>query len=652
MNAAVPDATLARPQFTADRFLIYVMSYAGLMAVIFAAAGWLQLVGAIALNALGIESGLSNSQIRVQASYDLASTLIGLIVWQAFWRLASRRIAKAPLERSALERRIFLAGVFAVTSVVVLFFVEQFVHAAFQTATVGSFSSHLHDLLAPLTFILAYGAAWICHARIGWRERSFKLPDAPHDVALYLLLSFALGFLFFGIQNVIGMAVNGRSQGWAAWIDGISFLLTGGAVWAAASVYDQARRGRRLLRVAYVYFMIAFAVALSVGEGITIGSGLLKHVFGGSGDWTFATNQIQYFVPAVAMWAFYWMVLRSQASFVAVEPGDVIRWPRRPAIAAFCLIGLVLAVSATMELAWTGLQFVLSSPSYDSWWVNNLSNGLCELGVGAVMWSLSWKLLQHSARQNPNETVAWERRWLLFTITTLSGLAALCSIVAAVYLVFSRVLGTGNSGHFVLNEAEALVGILVSSVVLTYYGRIFLAERRDRASAPSQVRVSALVAPGTDSVLAQLREVQGVQIEVVGYLDPIAIEFDVTRDSISPPIQHGVTSDSIPFATHDSFGGDTMAASSASVEDSDTSYSTSLTSHHGADEDAIAASLNRLRDNSVSRAWLVLSPSAASIYPYTCAPQPAPSASPVRPVVPSTERHDPGSSCASTSMPA
>lgn len=580
MKASVTSTAVPRPPFGAERFLIYVMSYAGLMAVVFAAAGWLQLLGALVLHALGIESGLSDSQIRVQASYDLASTVVGLIVWLVFWRLASRRIARVPLERQALERRLFLAGVFLVTSVVVLFFVEQFVHAGFETATGGSFGSHLHDLLAPLTFIFAYGAAWFWYARLGWRERSFQAPDAAHDFALYTLLSFALGFLFYGVQDAISIAVNdisGYGQNWTGWIEPASFILTGGLVWAAASKYDQARRGRRRLRVAYLYLVLAFAVGISLQQGITIGSALLQQAFGSNSDWSFAWDQLQYFVPAVGMWACYWMLLRSQAAFVPAGPRGGVPWPRRAAIAALCLVGLLLTVSAVMQLAWTGLQAFLNSPGYDQWWVPNLSNGLSKLAVGAVLWLPAWKLLQRAARLSPKEKGAWERRWLLFTITTLSALGALSGIVVAVFFIFSHILGTGVGGNFAQDEAEALVGVLVSGAILSYYGRIFLAERRDRAAGPSQLRVSALCTPGTESIIARIQETEGVLIEVAGYVDQAAV-------------------------------------------------------HGGVGIDSIPDELERLRSQGVERAWLIVSSAEGAIYGYTRSAQPEPDAAP-RPIM-------------------
>jgi hypothetical protein len=523
--------------------------------------------------------------------------------------LAHRRIVRDPLERQAIERRLFLACVFAVSSVVVLFFVEQFIHAGFETVDGGSVSSHLHDLLAPVTFILAYGAAWIWHAHIGWHERSYKSPDAAHDVALYLLLSFALGFLFFGIQSVIGTAtndVNGNGQGWTDWIDGLSFVLAGGLVWGAASLYDQARQGCRRLRVAFLYITLAFAVGFSLQEGITIGSALLQRVFDSSFDWSFASDQLQYFIPAVAMWVVYWMVVRSQASLVPAVSRGEIAWPRRPAIATYCLIGMVLAASGVMQLAWVGLQALMSSPHYGQWWVTNVSNGICVLAVGAVLWLPAWNLLQRAASQSPKERVTWERRWLLFAITTLSGLGALSAIVAAVFLIISRVLSAGVGGNFVLDEAEALVGLLVSGSVLTYYGRIFLAERRDRVAAPSQLRVTALVGPGCDSIIAGLRRMENVRLEVAGYISQPPVRTTSTDAQLSIP--------------------DDLSANPGSISPREPVLSSApyAASPESLITDSIGSTLERVRSQGAERVWLIVSAEGGTIYSYTRSAQPVP----------------------------
>jgi hypothetical protein len=269
-------------------------------------------------------------------------------------------------------------------------------------------------------------------------------------------------------------------------------------------------------------------------------------------------------------------------------------------MAAFCLIGLLMATSAILQLAWTGLEALLSPPTYHLWWATNLSHGTCELAAGGVLWALSWKLLQHAAKQNPKEIVAWERRWLLFAITTLSALGALSGIIATVFVGISRVLNTSIGGNFVLHEAEALVGVLLAGVILTYYGRIFLTERRDRTSVPSQLRVSALITPGSEPAIARLRQVDGVLIDVVGY---VASAPNSAIDS--PPGQ---------------------------LQDRSKPQSLLSANHEGARIDSILQQLDHLRSQGTDRAWLVLTQPGATLYPYTRTTPPVPSPTPDNPM--------------------
>src|ERR671917_636214 len=103
----------------ARRAYLYVMAFAGLMAVLYAAAGMLALI--VSWLTLRSSTLLGAGDLRERASLYLAALVVGLPIWLGHWLLAQRLVERAPEERAALERRLFLAAVFAVTAVVALF---------------------------------------------------------------------------------------------------------------------------------------------------------------------------------------------------------------------------------------------------------------------------------------------------------------------------------------------------------------------------------------------------------------------------------------------------------------------------------------------------------------------------------------------------
>ncbi len=99
--------------------VLYIVAFAGLLAVLYAASGLLAI-----LLALALPQGatlIAAADIRGRASFSLAALIVGLPLWLGIWTIMRRRLLHAPEEHDAGERRLFLAAAWATAAVVALF---------------------------------------------------------------------------------------------------------------------------------------------------------------------------------------------------------------------------------------------------------------------------------------------------------------------------------------------------------------------------------------------------------------------------------------------------------------------------------------------------------------------------------------------------
>ncbi len=525
-----------QPRVGWERFLIYVLSFAGLMAVLFAVYGLLALVvGVVIQQTTTWGPFISNTDAKTQVSSYLAALIVGAPLWVGFWLIAQRRVTRSEEERQALERRLFFAATFAVTSIVALFAGQALLEAALTWPGALDRNSVAKNAVIAGAELLTYGMAWLWYARLGWRERSPRAADAPHDIAVCALTGAALFLLCLGLndglrhlimtlQGTTGIVLDSTNETWTIWGRVASCVVAGGAIWVAITRYDLKRARRSIVRVLYLYLVLAIGVPMAaVGLGSTIFEGL-RRAFGYQdflNNWGFLIDTIPPFVVGVALWAFHWTLMRRQSKLhdIPVTGKGAIAWPRRPAIAALSLGGFAaVAISSTsllrllMDALVSTHEFVLSG----SWWTDQLSAGIAGTLVGAIIWLPAWALLQRAARGGAaHESVTWERRWLLGTIVLVSALSAVGFTIALLYQIFRGVLQTtdANSLRDGLRYGSALVVAIISG---GYYGTIFRRERKLRSTAVARVDVGALITLGAEETLHELRRRTGQRIAMVG----------------------------------------------------------------------------------------------------------------------------------------
>lgn len=522
------------------RFFRYVLAFAGMLTALYAVTGLLGLaVTTIALRG-DVLTGAEDARIR--ASLYLAALIVGTPVWLGFWMASRRRALGSEEERDSSERRLFLGAVFALTSVVALYALHTFLRYLFTLPGAGDAEPTGRNAVFAAARLLTYGAAWLYHARIGWRERSPRDEDALHDLAVYVLAGFSLAFLASGVAQAISQILRdliGSTQPallaepvrsvWDRWGGIAAWLLSGGPVWAAIWQYDLARGGARRVRVVYLYIVLLAAVPTTLGSAAQGLYELLRRLFGyrpqGQAMWGFLADFLPLLLVAGAVWAHHWAVARSQAAPEGGGerrvPGGII-WPRRLGIALLTLLGLAVVAPALVSVLWLALDFLLNtgrSLSGPGWWRDRLSVSIAAGLVGIPAWLGGWTLLQRAAEAAPErECTAGERRQLLGLVVLASALVTIGFAVALLWLVLQALLGGGLDANDVSRMLKYLSATAVALAVLAYHG---ITLRRDLAFGPTRtgrVRVVALVAPGAEDALARLREETGHRIEVIGHL--------------------------------------------------------------------------------------------------------------------------------------
>ncbi len=551
-SAAPPGAA---PEGGPRRLLTYLLAFAGVMGVLYAVAGLLA-VG-VATPLLHSSTLISMDDLRSRASFYLAALIVGTPLWWGAWRAAQRRALASVDERTARERRLFLAAVCAVTAVMALFAAQTLLQYLLTLPAPAAEQTSAVTGIAAAARLAVYGVAWLLYTRFVRAEvttlsghgaettspvRPSGTHDEAHDLAIYVVAGFALSFLCIGgfqaVQSLAGdLAAAGQPllvsatgpTTWAVWGAIAAWLIAGGVVWVAVWTYDTRRGGARLLRVAYLYIVVLAAAPSALGGTIDFLYEALRRIAGGQGgtlDWAFLPNTLPYMVVGGLVWAGHWLVVRRQPApggqLQADEPAGSIPWPRRPLLALLSLAGLATAAPALISLVWLVLDLAFNpraALSGPDWWHDQLSLGLAAGSVGLVVWLGAWSILQRAARMAPaGERGADARRLLVGAVVVSTILVAAGFLVALLWLVLQGLLGAPGDASTPSQALQDLATVLVLGGLAAWYGQILRGDLRLGATRRAPVRVVTLVAQGAAEALGTLRERGGRRVEVAGYL--------------------------------------------------------------------------------------------------------------------------------------
>jgi len=527
----------------AGQVVLYIVAFAGLLAVLYAASGLLTILLALALP--HGSTLIAAADIRGRASFSLAALIVGLPLWLGIWTTIQRRLIHAPAERDAGERRLFLAAAWATAAVVALFALQTLLQVILTLPGPAAARPAPLDGIAAAARLLVYGAAFAFYARLYRREHDPRGTDGAHDLAVYVVAGFGLSFFAMGLYGAMRELTNsllrighpallaGQPSPWIVWGSISAPLVAGGAVWAAVWRYDLRRGGWRALRVIYLYVVLTASVIAALGAGTDGLYECLRRLFGyhpGEGDWTFLPDVLPPLILGGAGWAYHWVMTRRQAQWAEADgahgmntpAAGAIAWPRRPALALLAALGIAMAAPAVISLLWVGLDAMLKiggAFAGAAWWRDRLSLGMAATGVGFGAWLAPWGVLQRAAVTLARERAARERRVLLGAVTVLSALAAIGFAIALLWLILRSILGerldVSATGDVLKDCSAALVLVALA----LSHGLVLRRDLRVAGPLAARLRIIALLAPGAEGTLARLRET-GLHIDVAGYLSP------------------------------------------------------------------------------------------------------------------------------------
>jgi hypothetical protein len=528
----------------AERIFTYVLSFAGFMAVLFGLSTLLALAFIPIIP--DVSTLISADDVRVRASYSLAALIVGAPLWLGLWRHAQKRVAKNPAERNAVERRLHLGAIFATAAIVALFGAQEALSALISLVGNGDRSPLIRDAVTGGSLFVVYSAAWLGYPRFGdggpdgqWRGSSARAEDWAHDLATYAVTGVALVFLLLGLGNIMhellrqlqgaGSLLN-TTNSWSAWSGPVASILVGGAAWWVLQAYDTRRGQARIFRVVYLYGVLLFVVPLAVYNGSSLLYELIRRAFGynlHAGNWDFVADVLPWLVVGAAFWLYHWILVRGQAqlqpAIVNHVRAGVIPYPRRLAFAVFTAVGTVMAAVGAAMAIWIGIDSALSTHGALAggvWWRDELSASITLLVVGAALWLPAWSLLQRAAAQDAAvERDTTERRWLLSGLSLGGALVALGFAIALLYQILRAVLGQTDA-NTLSNALHYGSTAIVALAVAAYYGTILRAALRQRATTPAitRNRLAVLLAPDSETALAEILEGGAYQVEVIGYI--------------------------------------------------------------------------------------------------------------------------------------
>lgn len=511
------------------RLVQYAVSFVGLMVFLFALYGLSSLL--LAQLFPDTRTILTGSSLRQQVSYFLAALIVATPLGLAFWRLVKGRVARNAAELQAPERHLFLALTSGIGAVVTLFAVHTILRVLFSLPAEHDTRSVLQDGIPALVRLVLYGSAGTIAATIAWREN--RLTNPPQDVALFAVSGFGLAFLAIGVLDAVASLVAEITGTGSTlllgpstrsliliWAQAGAWVLSGGALWGAVTVFLRSGGPTRYFRLAYLYVVLAASVAMTLISGTDMLYEILRRAFGYSAtaNWHFLGDTLPWLVVGAVLWIYHWGLLREASKtddVLVVVPPD-----RRLAISGYAFIGLAMAAPAAAVLLWLILDWIFGTHGTfvdgHQWWIDRLSTGVAILAVGLALWAPSWRLLQRAALE-PDARGSTERRWLVGGSTLIGALAAIGYTIAFLWTALQAVLGGGLDATSESHLFKYLGPALIALAVVAYYG---VSLRADIRLSPSRrrARITALIEPGGEPLLDTLRRSHGGRLQVEGYL--------------------------------------------------------------------------------------------------------------------------------------
>ena len=493
---------------TVRRIYAYLLAFAGLTMVSFAAARLAQLVLEIL-----VQKPLSDAPgyVRDTVSLSGAAALVGLPVWLLHWLWIDRLARADPLERASTLRRVYLYAVLTGATLVTAVSSAELLRVLFSAAAGSAAAERLVDrLVEPLPFAAAGIAVWLLHWRIAATDRRAGVEERGSATIrrwyLYGAAFVGLLVLVTGVQDMLetlwraATTVQADSRLGLALAGPAASTLVGLGVWLLhwavlpARLTDAARRadGVAVLRSVYLFLGLAVGVVgtlLGASQLLYYAVGRLLGVErpgGVSGDILQAAAG-----PATAVivygitWAYQRQALRAQMHAFAEAPRQA--GIRRLYAYLIALASLAVLATGVGGLLWV-LTDVLLGGRLDP---DEVALFATMAIVGLPVWIWHWRPVPEAAA----EAHSLARRLYVYLTLIAASLTLVAGIATVVYRLLTMVLGAPWSREVQSDLAHALAIAVVASLVAGYHWRILRADARRLEPPPVATEATETAAP-------------------------------------------------------------------------------------------------------------------------------------------------------------
>jgi hypothetical protein len=556
------------------RAYLYLVALVAIHMAVLGIANLLRIAAEVALHASsGGFTGLPfvfvdyNQPQRIylqQLSLALALALVGGAGWAIHWGLAERAARRAPAERGAGMRSVYLTLVQLVTALLVFAYgvavisglvsglLGQPLATYSQEPTLhwnpGFGADFLAGMAGQLSMVIAAGAVLVYHLRVGWTDRQ-AVPVGGEAAGLrrlrvYLLSAIGLGSFAFSLAAVLSSLWRSQFPETSSSFDllgsliyALPFAVAGLPLWlanwfpaqrlAGGSGFEaDAERESTLRRVLlYGVVLVSGAAALIALAGAL--SDLVRRLLGdnsGTGILPGAGPPLAYIAVFGAAWWLHRRAIERDASLqVRVETGATLR---RLYYYAVCALSMaIIAVGAAGLVGVVGSRFITGHdnhpPAETAFYITLLL-------VGIPAWAWHWRAVVRRVRaageRAPDELRALARRGYLY-LAAFGGVATLLVAGSAVaFRIFNGLLLGGfgiDDWHTIWHlSVDAAVGLAVFAVHLRVVqaDRAALARSAGAAAEELEQRVTVLVRAATPAAAEQrieraLRSAKGIRLE-------------------------------------------------------------------------------------------------------------------------------------------
>jgi len=539
---------------TIRRIYAYLLAFAGLGMLSFAAANLGQLIIELLLNTPTADTA---RHVRETVSVNGAVALVGLPVWLLHWRWTERWARADPLERASTLRRLYLYVVLGAALLVLAYSsydVLESAFAAITSTTSATSAARAENALSDLPFVAIAALVWLMHWRIAGRDRGLVGEEGGSAT---LRRWYVYGAAFAGFVTLLAGASGLLESLWRALTSAalptgqfqlaspLASVIVGLAVWAVhwtvlpLRMGESARRddGGSSLRSVYLFLGLSVGVVgalfglsqllyygvarvLGVASPGGVGGNILQAAAGP------ASVAIVYGVG----WAYQRHALRRQAAVFQEAPRQA--GVRRLYTYLVALIALAILAVGVAGLLWTTGDLLFNSAVANSGdgWRSNVALFATLAAVGLPVWLLHWQPVPGLEE----EVRSLARRLYLYLALIGSMLSLVGSGAAVLYRVISLLLGEASTASLLTDLTRALSVAVVAGAVAGYHWRILradaqratppvtveaepaIADTEVPAEAPAmvQIQIRAATQAALDQALATLRST-GVEVAVL-----------------------------------------------------------------------------------------------------------------------------------------